>query len=865
MRSSIIRTILLVATTIILPLEAIALCTLPDCVQILDTNSDGDLTEEFQSAVNNLIYPDGELTTATHVRLEAPPSGSYILSETVRICYDETPPIIGGETVDDCSGVDLNQRFPTIRTSGPWDQVTLRCIIEEERVFPFQAPAYGCIHIGDAFNDATTDDIGPVIPIDLDLQMTMEDSGFLGLGFEGFANSMSAILCDGCSGHIRGHYTIGGPAPSQFTSNAQSLYLVGPDLTISGSFDWDPFSQLQNNTTITFDGDIQSSGITEFMDITGTIVVGSHPLAINGLLNGCKWGEYDQPCQGWRHYPGSILFSRSGYVGALWFTEWDDIHLDGIIDHATRPESLPLVKGHPYDVKSAINFNELTTRFLTTDVVLTSFEGQANGSVYLTGVCKGQGTINPCIRMFNDEKNRDPNYPTQLFLNGLIDRTGLLTDPPEIGNGNITGGFTIAAGGEAIIQPNYRYEGPNYGANVGVNTGLLRGENETSISLSADHESIDPNSLPLCFSRNGGLLRPCNKFVTTLNVQTDSYLAATTLTVTDDVSPYTACDIRWRVAGNCTDCEITEIAEPAIAILDDMNDSTSNSSWSFSGLNASNEVELDRNEQIARELLRLETTASTAAWAEWTPAAPLNLLHEYLLFDIWTDRDKQIDPLVFSHEEFSSNDGFRLRLTDVSGNAAEWQYGAAAGSGLTRLGLGTWTVMLLQHWFEAPTQTTGDFDIEQVAKIRFVFNTVAPEAGRIFQLDQVRTWLREGNPLRYGHETNFGNFKDYRTQQAGDVATLQLSGHFPGSRVLQLEVSQPSEQSCAAGFDCHCDAISATVRSGLIPVNDNGHHFDRVAPGLFEPPVCGIGIEIPFLLWPLYRRLQSRKKARNRN
>ncbi len=829
-----------------IPSFASAQCSLPQCLQVLDTNLDGDITAEFQQAVNDLIYPGGVLTTQTKVRLEAPPPDSYIISKAVRICYDETPPLVGAEDPGDCTGVDTGDLFPDIRLLGGWDQVTLRCIIAEPPTV--QRTAYGCLHLGDALNDATLNDMGPLVDVEINLHMTMEETGH-----PPFNPSTSMILCDGCTGHVDGHYTIGGPATGVLyefgrSFNSHSLHLAGPNLTVSGTFDKDPNANADYLATITFDGDVRGSGIVGFLDIGATVMVGSDNAARNGNRDGCKWGAYDQPCIGWRLYPGATLFSRSGFVGALWFTEWHDVHLDGTIDHATRTDALQsAVGGHPYDVKAAINFNEMGF----------PMSNRGQGSVFFDGTCIHRGTINPCIRMLNDEAVKDPNYVTQLFINGLFDRTELLDLPPEIGNGNITGGFTVAAGGEAIIGPNYEYRGANYGYDVGINTGQLRGETEIPVSVTVD-QAINPAALPRCISHLNDALVPCAKTESKLTVPNDSYLAVTTMTVNKDVGANTSCDLRWRISGNCTDCEITEIGEPVIVVLDDLDNAASDSSWAFSGLIVSD----DPNEfDEGAGSLQLVTQAATSGWAEWTPATPINLLHQYLQWEVWTDPNDRIDPVVFSHDQFTADDGHRLQLFDANGNSGVWHLGEAAGSGNPRLGLGQWTDLLLQHWFEPPTTTDGELDVTQITKIRFVFNTVNSEAGRVYRLDHLRTFLREGNPFRYGFETNFGNFRDYRTRQNGDVAQRMLAGRVPAGKVLQLEVANPNWESCAAGSNCACDDIAATIETALIEVNDSGHHFDRIADGfeLFPAP-CGGGFLTAFLVLPaIYLRRRWRR------
>ncbi len=847
---------LVLLANVLTPENVSAACTLPACIQVLDTNADGDLTAEFQAAVNSAIYPGGFLTSQTKVAFEAPPPGSYVISDTVRICYDDTPPILGGETSEDCTGVDSQGLLPEIRMLGGWDQVTLRCIFDAPRAYPRTQPAYGCLHLGDSFNDATFDDIGPLVDIELSLNMAMEKDGFELIDFE---HSVNAVLCDGCTGLIDGHYTVGGAGTPPFTFNIQALHLVGPNLRISGTYDFDPNATLLHWTNITFDGDIQDSGIQGYLSSTATIMIGSVPITRNGPLDGCAWGAYDQPCRGWRLYPNSTLYSRDGYVGALWFGEWEDVHFDGVVDHATREEAKQSVRGHRYDVKSAINFNEISSPFFPIGTV--DFTGVVHGSVHFDGTCIDRGIINPCIRMFNSETKRDPNFPTVLYMNGLIDRSDLLAPPLEIGSANATGGFVAAAGADVIIGPNFRYEGANFGHNLGINTAHLFGEAETPLSLNVNHSGPIAN-LPACVSTLSGTLVPCAKPETKILVENNSYLGVTEMTVNANVGANTSCDLRWRVAGDCTDCEFIEIGEQVFTTLHEIDDAASDPEWSFWNLSATDDSVIASEPNGVS--LRLETLSAAPAFVTWSPPEPINLRREYLMLDIWTDPSDVLDPQSYTHAQFTESDGLRLVLFDDKGSVSRWFYGGAGGSGTKRFGLGDWSLLYLQHWFEDPTSSQGQFDFERVSHIRVLFNTVNSASGRVLRIDKLRTLLREGNEFRYGYEeTGFGNFRDYRTQQLGDIAMRQLSGRVPAGRVLQLQVDSPRSNSCAAGTDCTCDAVSAIVETALIEVADHGHHFDRIAPGFEKfPAPCGSGFSSAFLVVPvIYLRRRWHKRS----
>ncbi len=840
MRLASLRIAWLVAS-LLAPLSAAAVCQLPSCIQVADANLDGDLTAEFQQAVNDILYPGGALTSEVVVSFEAPPPGSYVLSDIVRLCYDATPPIEGGEDPGDCDGADTAGAFPTIRTTGNWSSATLRCILEDR---PDQPRARGCLHIGDARNDATASSLGPLVSVDFSaapLRLTIEESGIWDIFDPGptlNGATMSTLLCDGCTGQVSGHFTIGGPgvvnAPLSLIS-ASGLHLVGPNLTFTGLVDRDP--AFYAATAITFDGDVQGSGLVGNVQADATIMVGSQRSGWSGDDDGCKWGAYDVPCRGWRLDAGAQLVSNGHDGGGIWFAEWEDVQIDGEVDAHMRADRLQPVKGHLYDVKAAINFG----------LGAAPFPLPAQGSVRFTGTCRNRGIISDCIRVFAGA-GRDPAYPTTVLLDGLIERPDPLHHPlkPEMGSDQQVGGFVGTPFTDVTFGPTFHFVGANQAISPGNTGAHLVGPIAQPIHLVLADD--DPGSLPRCASLTSGELLPCSNKATKGKFAFDSYLAVTSLRVDQDVPTDTSCMLRWRVAGDCVNCNRTSIQAQAPLMIHALDTAATDPTWSFANVAASNDPSQSTD---GTGSLLLVTTASASGYAEWTPAQPLDLRRQYLLYDVWTDPEAVVDPQAFEHGHFSDTDGFHLRLTDASDRVREWHYGGAAGTHTDRLALGAWSSMNLRHWFEDAVIDDAAFDIQAVAKIRFEFNTVDPAPGRSFRLDRLRSLLREEDPFHYGIE-----FGPIRTRFAGDSDVRQIAGRVPANHIIQLEVAEPSVPSCVDGADCACRSIHATIDSGLIVVDDDGDRFNEIAQGFQPggPGPCGLGFEGVLAAWALLAR-----------
>lgn len=366
-----------------------------DCIQVQDTNGDGDIAPELQTAINSLVWPSGTLTTEPEVKLVAPTvKSSYNLSQMIVICGDTTPP--SGSTAPNCSGT---QKLPKIHFVGNWSSSVLKCTQTLTNVVQNESP---CFKFGDAWADGGDFDNNVNLEFDTPLNIKFtKDSDF--------TNFQMGVWCDGCSGELK--------AKVNTDTNSGGFFAnyVGPVAVIAGQ---NLNSQIVATSstvyvlpTVVFDGN--QNGSTAI--VKGNLIsleIGSVSAVVPrwGPADGCSYNGYSGECDNLHILPETYITGYSSAQSLLEVGNSESTVIDGTY-HQTAASNKPSME--VYIGPSAL--------------------GSSARQVLLNGTCISSSTsLNSCIRLIGSGV---ASHLSNIVFNGSIISKNTQYHPDKAGIG----------------------------------------------------------------------------------------------------------------------------------------------------------------------------------------------------------------------------------------------------------------------------------------------------------------------------------------------------------------------------------------------------------------------------------------------
>lgn len=340
------------------------------CARVEDSNGDGNIAPEFQTAINAVLWPGGTLTTATDVYLAAPKQGTYNLASRIIICGDTSPP--SGSTAPDCTG--NTQQLPRIHFIGAWSSAVLSCTHALSNVVQNIAP---CIQIGDAWADSG--DFAHKVPLAFDTPLVLK------YGTESdFTNTQMLLWCNGCTGDLK------------LEAQPGSVVFAGPVAVVAGGALRSSINAVfatSTTGTIVFDGEQSgsSAAVQSYMGASGVRIGSAEAATLTfwGPADGCSYNGYTGTCSDFHLLPESRI---AGSDLALDVSDTDGATIEGVVEGGGSQ-------------KPAIN-------------VATGLGSYSVRSLIIRAGCHlGSGSYNSCIRLYG---NSTPSFTSTVTLDGPV-------------------------------------------------------------------------------------------------------------------------------------------------------------------------------------------------------------------------------------------------------------------------------------------------------------------------------------------------------------------------------------------------------------------------------------------------------------